>query len=73
MPCLAPAMPTTWRWQTTSRAPLSKEPTWSEKLEGRLRWLPFDWCLIAPFFLLGSAPGVCVLLWFLIVLTGQGG
>ena len=39
---------------------------------GRLRWLPFDWRLLAPFFLLGSAAGVYVLLWFLIVVAGQG-
>ena len=39
---------------------------------GRLRWLPFDWRLLTPFFLLGSAAGMCVLLWFLIVVAGQG-
>ena len=52
---------------------LEKEPAWSEQLDGRLRWLPFNWRLLAPFFLLGSAAGVCVLLWFLIVVAGQGG
>lgn len=52
---------------------LEKEPALSEKLDGHLRWLPFDWRLLAPFFLFGSAAGVCVLLWFLIVVAGQGG
>ncbi len=52
---------------------LPKEQKWSEKLDRRLGWMPFDWRLLAPFFLLGTTAGMAVFLWFLVIVAGQGG
>lgn len=46
---------------------------WSEMLDRRLRFLPFDWRLLAPFFLAGAAVGVLLLGWFVVFVAGQGG
>jgi len=36
-----------------------------------LSWLPFDWRLLAPLFLLGVAAGVGVFGWFLVFVVGR--
>ena len=36
-----------------------------------LYWLPFDWRLLAPFFLLGVVAGVGVFGWFLVFVVGR--
>ena len=41
-------------------------------LDRRLRFLPFDWLLLAPFFLAGAAAGVLLLGWFVIFVAGRG-
>ena len=46
--------------------------SWSEKLDRSLRWLPFDWRLLTPFFLLGAAAGVLLLGWFVVFVAGRG-
>lgn len=39
---------------------------WSDWLDRRLDWLPFDWRLLAPFFLLGGFAGIAFWAWALI-------
>ena len=46
--------------------------SWSETLDRRLRLLPFDWRLLAPFFLAGAAAGVLLLGWFVVFVAGRG-
>ena len=37
-----------------------------------LAWLPVDWRLLAPFFLLGAAAGAIAILWLFAVALGHG-
>ena len=43
---------------------------WRARLDRQLAWLPFDWRLLAPFFLLGAAGGGLAFLWFLVFVVG---
>ena len=43
---------------------------WSRALDRRLGGLPFDWRLLAPFFLAGYAAGLGGVLWFLVFVAG---
>ena len=51
---------------------VERPTSWSELLDRSLRFLPFDWRLLAPFFLAGAAAGVLLLAWFVVIVAGSG-
>ena len=53
-----------WRWRCW--------PRWRSRLDRQLAWLPVDWRLLAPFFLLGAAAGAIAILWLFAVALGHG-